>query len=58
MKKTEHGPALEPCIRTNDYGTLAVQLQVEKIRSPKCPKDLPQKLIENFIRQFDKKAKK
>lgn len=58
VKKVKGVPVVEASIRTNDYGVLAVQLPVEKIRSPKCPKSLPVKLIENFINQFEKKATK
>ena len=58
MKKEENKPVLEASVRTEDFGSLSVQLPVDKIRSPKCPKNLPSQLISNFIKNFDKKSKK
>lgn len=58
MKKEETGPVLEVTIRTEDYGSLSVPLPIDKIKSPKCPKNLPAQLISNFIKNFKKKINK
>jgi hypothetical protein len=54
-KNAEQIPVLEATIRTNEHGSLGVEMPIAKIRSPKCPKNLPEALIENFIKNFNKK---
>ena len=58
MKKEKDQYFLEATVRTEDYGSLSVNLPIDKLRSPKCPKNLPVQLITNFIKNFDKKSKK
>lgn len=56
MNIAEAGPVLEIIIRTDDYGSMSIDLPVDKIKSKGCPKDFPQQLIKNFVIRFDKKT--
>jgi len=58
MKKSDNKPVLEVCIRTSEYGNMTVELPIDKLRSKKCPKNLPSQLIDNFIKNFKKKIPK
>jgi len=55
MNIGEDGPILEILIRTDDYGSMSIELPVTKIKSKNCPKNFPQQLIKNFSTRFDKK---
>ena len=48
-------PHLVLIVKTENWGSLSANLPVEKIKSKKCPKSLPQQLVNNFITRFEKK---
>jgi hypothetical protein len=55
--KEEHGQ-LRLSVISKDLGILSVNIELNKIKSNKVPKDLPEQLLSGFQSQFQKKIKR